>query len=311
MQFRSWSPILRGREGAINKAARILYVPGDWWRGGSLRRFGGNLNDKTVIILCVSREILEGAVVDRNAAFMATRINGLGLRVRTIQVVDRVESEMVNALKWAIEQAAAFVVMTGGMGPNFDDNSRACAAKAAGLVLVESPEALEFIRSSYRRLHARDAVEDPEINEERARMAMVPSGAICFENPIGSAPGVELKVGGTRIFLLPGVPSEMQRMFTHNVLPAMMAEGPSTVRKQRTIDFGGGDESAISRVLATVAKRHPKVAVRTRVLGSDSAPVIQISLMAEQHDPVAIDELLEKAELDLRSRLGLETGHGD
>lgn len=269
------------------------------------------MNDKTVIIICISREVLEGSVVDRNAAFMAARINGLGLRVSTILVADRVENEMVDALKWAMQQRPAFVVMSGAMGPNFDDNARGCLAKAVGASPVESQEALEFIRSSYRRLHAKGLIDDPEIGPERARMAMVPPGSKCFENPVGSAPGVMLVVGSTTVFLLPGVPAEMQAMFAHNVMPRMMEQGPSTVRKQRTVDCEGGDESALSRILNTVAKRHPKVEVRTRMAGTETSPVIQIMLQAEHHDPVGLDEMLEHAELDLRSRLGLETGHSE
>lgn len=264
------------------------------------------MNDKSVIIICVSREILEGAVVDRNAAFMAGRIDGLGLRVRTILMVDRVETEMVQALKWAMEQSPAFTVMSGAMGPNFDDNARACLSKAVGTTPVRSQEALECIQSSYRRLHAKGMIDDPEINPERERMIMVPPGARCFENPIGTAPAVELVVGDTTVFLVPGVPAEMQAMFTHHVLPKMMTQGPSTVRKHRTVDCEGGDESTLSRILSTVQRRHTKVEVRTRMVGTTEKPVIQITLQAEHHDPVELEEMLENAELDIRSRLGLE-----
>ena len=104
--------------------------------------------DKSVIVLVVSREILEGAVVDRNAAFIANRIDDLGYRVRTIQVVDRVESEMVAALRWALEQKPVFVIVTGGLGPNWDDNTRGCLAKAANLPLKEDQRALEQIVSA-------------------------------------------------------------------------------------------------------------------------------------------------------------------
>jgi nicotinamide-nucleotide amidase len=268
------------------------------------------LNDKSVIIICVSREILEGAVVDRNAAFMAGRIDGVGLRVRTILMVDRVEGEMVQVLKWALEQKPAFLVMSGAMGPNFDDNARACLSKAVGATPVRSQEALDCIESSYRRLHAKGMIDDPEIDPERERMIMVPPGAKCFENPIGSAPAVELAVGDTTVFLVPGVPAEMQAMFTHHVLPKMMAQGPSTVRKHRTVDCEGGDESTLSRILSTVQRHHAKVEVRTRMLGTSASPVIQITLQAEHHDPVELEELLEKAEMDLRSRLGLEKRAG-
>ncbi|MCA3009213.1 MAG: competence/damage-inducible protein A [Phycisphaerales bacterium] len=262
--------------------------------------------DKSVIVLVVSREILEGSVVDRNAAFIANRIDDIGYRVRTIQVVDRVEAEVTAAIKWALEQKPTFVLLTGGMGPNWDDSSRACLARAAGLPLAEDAKALEHVRSSYRRLHAKGAVDDETMTDERRGMAMVPTGAICHENLVGTAPAVQLRVGSTTVFLLPGVPAEMQRFFTLHVMPVMSAEGPSTVRGERQVDYHGHDESVISKALAELTRKHPLVSIRTRVQGVEGARTIRLNLVAEQEDPVQLADLLDKAEQDLRDRLGIE-----
>jgi molybdopterin-biosynthesis enzyme MoeA-like protein len=266
------------------------------------------LFDKSVILLVVSREILEGSVVDRNAAFISNRIDDIGYRVRTIQVVDRVEAEVTAALKWALEQKPTFVLLTGGMGPNWDDSSRGCLARAAGLPLAEDPTALEHVRSSYRRLHAKGAVDDEAMTEERRGMAMVPKGATCHENLVGTAPAVQLRVGSTTVFLLPGVPAEMQRFFTLHVMPVMSAEGPNTVRGERQVDYHGRDESVISKALAELARKHPQVSIRTRVQGVEGARTIRLNLVAEQEDPVQLADLLDKAEQDLRDRLGIELG---
>lgn len=262
--------------------------------------------DKSVIILVVSREILDGSVVDRNAAFIANRIDDIGYRVRTIQVVDRVESEMVAAMSWALEQKPTFVLLTGGMGPNWDDNSRACLAKAAGVPLIEDPAAVGFVQNSYRRLHAKGAVDDPELTDSRRGMALVPKGAVCHENSVGTAPAVQLRVGTTTVFLLPGVPAEMQRFFTVNVMPVMSAEGPDTVRSERQVDYHGHDESSISKALADVARKHPLVSIRTRVQGIEGARAIRLLLVGEHEDPVTLAELLDAAEQEVRDRLGLD-----
>ncbi len=262
--------------------------------------------DKSVIVLVVSREILEGSVVDRNAAFIANRIDDIGYRVRTIQVVDRVEGEVTAAIKWALEQKPTFVLLTGGMGPNWDDSSRSCLAKAAGLPLVEDKHAVEFIRNAYRRLHAKEVIADPELNEARRGMAAVPSGAVCYENTVGTAPAVQLRLGSTVVFLLPGVPAEMQRFFSMHVMPVMSAEGPDTVRGERQVDYHGHDESAISNALMDLAKKHPLVSIRTRVQGVEGARTIRLRLVTEHEDPVALNDLLDRAEQDLRDRLGIE-----
>ncbi len=262
--------------------------------------------DKSVIILVVSREILEGSVVDRNAAFIANRVDDIGYRVRTIQVVDRVEAEMVAAISWALEQKPTFLLLTGGMGPNWDDNSRGCLGKATGLPLVEDARAVEFIANSYNRLFAKGAIDDPEVNDTRRGMAMLPKGSVCYENTVGTAPAVQLRLPGTNVFLLPGVPAEMQRFFTTHVMPVMSAEGPDTVRGERHVDYHGHDESSISRALADVAARNPQVSIRTRVQGQDVTRTIRISLVSEQEDAVKLNDILDQTEQHLRDRLGLE-----
>jgi len=264
------------------------------------------LFDKSVILLVVSREILEGSVVDRNAAFIASRIDDIGYRVRTIQVVDRVETEMVATLKWAIEQKPTFVLMTGGMGPNWDDNARHCLSQATGLPLEESPQAAEFVQNSYRRLYAKGIVGSGDLNDSRRGMASVPRGAICYENIVGTAPAVQLRVGDTTVFLLPGVPAEMQQFFTTNVLPVMNAEGPDTIRGERVVDYHGYDLSSISRALADVAKKHPQVQIRTRTQGFERTRVIRIMLVSEHEDQAKLDKILYQAEKDMRERLGVE-----
>lgn len=264
--------------------------------------------DKSVIILVVSREILEGSVVDRNAAFIANRIDGIGYRVRTIQVVDRVEAEVTAAIKWALDQKPTFVLLTGGLGPNWDDSSRGCLAKAVGLPMVEDPKALDFVRNSYRRLHAKGAVDDEALTDARRGMASVPRGAVCHENLVGTAPAVQLRAGTTTVFLLPGVPAEMQRFFTMHVMPVMSAEGPNTVRGERQVDYHGHDESVISKALSELTRKHPMVSIRTRVQGVEGARTIRLNLVAEQEDPVQLADLLDKAEQDLRDTLGIEIG---
>jgi len=155
-------------------------------------------------------------------------------------------------------------------------------------------------------MNAKGLITEVELTEARAGMAKVPEGSICYENLVGTAPAVQLRVGSTTVFLLPGVPAEMQRLFTQHVLPAISAEGPSTVRGERQLDYHGHDESAISRALRDIARTHPTVSLRTRVQGTEEALTIRIRLVAEHSDPAALDELLELAEGALRARLGID-----
>lgn len=104
-------------------------------------------------------------------------------------------------------------------------------------------------------------IDDPNLTDSRRGMAQLPKGSVCYENTVGTAPAVLLRLGATTVFLLPGVPAEMQRFFTTHVMPVMSAEGPDTVRGERHVDYHGHDESSISRALRhsqeTPAGQHP------------------------------------------------------
>jgi nicotinamide-nucleotide amidase len=249
--------------------------------------------------------LLEGSVLDRNGNFMAKSIDRLAFRVQSVQILDEVRPEMVSAFRTAIEQKPAYVITTGGMGPGHDDITRECVAEAAGLPLIRDDRAIEMLERSYKRLVAKGAVESAELNEDRSGMADVPEGSICYENPMGTAPAVRLRVSETTFFLLPGVPEEMQRLFDLYVIPALAADGPGIVKKARHVEWPGGDESALKRILTDINRRFPEIHTRARVIGEDQLS-LRVSLFGEHADEDELDNLLSRAEADLRARLGLE-----
>ncbi len=262
----------------------------------------------------MGREMLEGTVLDRNANFMASQVSEAGFRVRAIHVIDDVEEEAVEAFQEAISKRPDFIFVTGGLGPGHDDNTRECLAKAAGLELALDDDAKAHLESSYRRLVAHGNVRDAELTEPRLRMATIPVGAKCFENPIGTAPAIQLTLDRTVVFMLPGAPDECRQLFLANVVPVLEAQGPDGHRLATKIEFPGGDESLVSRMLADLQRRHPDVHSRARLQGSstDQSARMRVTLIAEGTDRDAVQTHLDAAAADLRARLGLElTGPGE
>lgn len=264
------------------------------------------MSQNSAYIFCIGRELLEGLVLDRNANFMAGQLNAAGCRVLSIQVLGDDEEAMVKAFQDALDDDPGYIFTTGGMGPGHDDITRQCVAKAAKLQLQPDETATEMVAKSYRRLFAKGIVGDPELNDERAKVATLPEGAECYENPIGTAPAVRLPVGETQFFLLPGVPQELQRMFNLYALPTIHADGPWTSKKTRHVDYPGRDESALTRALADMARRYPGLRARAKLQGDDPELGIRITITGEHTDGTELDSLLERAEADLRARLGLE-----
>jgi molybdenum cofactor synthesis domain-containing protein len=155
----------------------------------------------TAGVLIIGNEILSGRIRDENLGFLARGLNEVGIRVREARVIADDPGAIAAAVSEA-RQAFDYVFTTGGIGPTHDDITAQSVAAAFGVPLVVHPEAKRLLETHYPAGH---------LNEARLRMAMVPEGAVLLPNPISQAPGFRIE----NVFVLPGVPSIMQGIFTH------------------------------------------------------------------------------------------------
>ena len=154
-------------------------------------------------IIATGEEIRTGALADTNSACIAQALESCGVEVtRLLGVGDDLHRRC--ALLKEVGGRADVCVVTGGLGPTVDDLSAEAAAEAAGVGLRLDPSALESIEAFFR---ARNRPMNPSVRKQ----AMLPEGADVLFNPVGTAPGFSLKVGGCLCFFLPGVPFEMKR----------------------------------------------------------------------------------------------------
>ena len=85
------------------------------------------------------------------------------------------------------------------------------------------------------------------VMSERNRVqALFPQGAEPLSNPVGTAPGIWMRIGRATVACLPGVPHEMKRMFQEQVVPRLRQNGwISQVTVHRKINLFGKGESEI------------------------------------------------------------------
>ena len=167
--------------------------------------------------LSIGDELLCGETVDTNQSRIAGLLFEAGLGVvRHLTVADD-ENAIATAL---VELAAGFdqVVVTGGLGPTPDDLTAAAAARAAGVPLEPSAQALAHLAAFSRRIPG-------GLHPANDRQALVPRGSSLIPNPLGTACGFTLRLAGARCFFLPGVPFERERMLQESVLPALLEAG--------------------------------------------------------------------------------------
>jgi len=169
-----------------------------------------------VEIMTIGDELLYGQVVDTNSAFMGQQLGRLGLRVRQITSV----SDRADELTAALDQARArvrVILMTGGLGPTKDDLTKHVLARYLGRALELHAPTLAHVEEIFRRFNR------PMLDVNR-QQALVPSGCQVLHNAVGTAPGMWLEDGETVFISLPGVPFEMKKLLTDEVLPRLQTK---------------------------------------------------------------------------------------
>jgi nicotinamide-nucleotide amidase len=151
----------------------------------------------TASILTIGNELVSGDVPNTNAGWLARRLAPLGVEVRlTAALPDEIDT--VAAFVRAEAPRVDFLFVTGGLGGTPDDLTREAIAAAFDVQQEEAPEVAAQLRERFTR--------DPEY---AARWALLPRGSRPLANPLGGAPGFVLE----NVYVLPGLPSEMEAMF--------------------------------------------------------------------------------------------------
>ncbi len=178
-----------------------------------------------VLLISIGDELLKGKTINTNATFLGENLTNMGFKVlKIITIPDEgiiVSSEISQALATS---AYRLIIITGGLGPTWDDSTSLFLANALNIETELNPEALNIVKRRYTDLFEANLVDSPELNPSRRKMAILPIGAEPFNNPVGTAPGIyfDHKPSNTLIYCLPGVPREMKEMF-YIIEPRLMA----------------------------------------------------------------------------------------
>lgn len=210
-------------------------------------------------LLTIGDELTSGLTVDTNAAEIARRLADLGLRVDRVTTL-RDDLDALVAEVRAIAARADVCVASGGLGPTPDDLTADALAAAAGVELHEDEAVWAHIRAVFA------PSEPPAVNRRQCR---VPAGGRALPTEVGTAPGLELAIGGCTFFALPGVPHEMRWHLDRHVLPALAARLPGGTASwhTRTLAFAGiGESSLAQRIAGVELPAGVRIAWRTRPL---------------------------------------------
>ena len=149
------------------------------------------------------------------------------------------------------------------------------------------------------------------MNSASQKQALLPEGAQCLKNPIGTAPGFSIKIGKCLFFFLPGVPREMRRMLSDSVLPQLLQiRGVKrTIYRVKTLSTFGLTESRVFEHLAELENIFSEISLGLLV----RFPEIQVKLYTHGVNERRLSENLETAARwvveKLRNKVFSQHGH--
>src|SRR5215211_2727474 len=241
-------------------------------------------------ILSIGRELILGHITDTNATFLSQELTILGVELlHVVQVSDdrdRISQVISDALA-----DADLVICTGGIGPTADDLTRESIAD----VVEETPEVDPGLLATIERFFSARGQPMPDQNKKQAWT--IPSAQV-LPNPVGTAPGWFVEHSGKIIACMPGVPREMTRMWSEQVVPRIQARLPQRVVSMvrlRTIGIG---ESAVEKIVADlVALENPVVATYAK----DDGVHVLVAAIADSQS--AANEIRDEAAAEVEARL--------
>ncbi len=243
-------------------------------------------------ILAIGNELTSGRVQDSNSAFISRLVQMQGWQVPSIVAVGDSEEAIRKGLEFLLPACDAITV-TGGLGPTADDLTTEMIAKIFNLPLYTDESALNYIRQRFEKLRL-------EWTPNNAKQALFPQGARTIFNPIGTAWGFALSVSGKLIAVMPGVPSEAERMLTERVIPLLREHfGISETVMSRTIKLFGLPEAKIDYALADAPLDRPGLQIGFY----PRFPEIQVVLTARGTAEPEVKETLAAASAIVEDKL--------
>lgn len=242
-------------------------------------------------ILSIGTEILLGEIVDTNAAYIASRLPGLGIDLYFKAVVGDNLDRLTETIGRAYERSD-LVICTGGLGPTEDDLTR----EAICAVLGEEPHVDAELERNLRAFFEGRGYAMPESN---VKQCWLTASARAIPNPRGTAPGWWAERDGKVIIAMPGPPTEMTRMWQNEVAPELHRRNPGSVLVTRTLKTAGVGEGTVDEMMSPMLKStNPTIGIYARADG------VQVRLAAKATDEEAAWRLLRPAEEQARAILG-------
>lgn len=156
-------------------------------------------------IACLGTELTEGHIRDKNGQFLAALLTRSGIEMLSTLFLPDGEA-LQRSLSDYLSYGDLFV-LTGGLGPTLDDQTREVVATLAGVKLCYHAHIEEKMIALY----------GSNRSDNNSRQAFIPEGFQILSNPVGSADGFCGCIGQKKLIILPGPPYELSKTIENNL----------------------------------------------------------------------------------------------
>ena len=208
------------------------------------------MNRPRAAVLLTGEELLRGVIADRNGSYLAQDLERIGFELLRIVTVGDGVDEIAPALHELVE-TAGLVITSGGLGPTHDDRTVEAVALVAGVPLVLDEHVLSTVTRWTDSVAERFGYDPGRFTAGNRKQAHVPQGSAVL-GIAGTAPGLVVDVGAASVVVLPGVPSELRRLWADAPAHERLAElfSRAAPRQRRVLRTYGIGESHVADLFA-------------------------------------------------------------
>lgn len=242
-------------------------------------------------LISIGTEILLGEITDTNSVYLARTLRDVGINVFYMTSVGDNRQRIADTIRAAMTRSD-LVITCGGLGPTVDDMTRQAVADA-------TDRSLEFHQGLFDKIAERFKGFQSAMTENNRQQAFLPAGAICIENPVGTAPSFAVEHNGSMVISLPGVPREMKFLMVEQVLPLLRNKYDLGIIKARVLHAAGIGESALDDLIGRtiLEANNPTVGLAAH----NSQVDVRITAKADTLEEA--DALISAVEDALRARI--------
>jgi nicotinamide-nucleotide amidase len=187
-------------------------------------------------LVVIGNEVTSGLVLDTNSQYICNRLLTVGIDVCRITAIGDTRDYIVSAINQALSRVD-IVITSGGLGATHDDITKQVLAEMFESGFKKDPVVEEMVSGVFR-------ARGQEVPPQAFSQWEVPEKAEILYNEKGTAPGFLFRRHDKRVYVLPGVPHEMEHLMGKYILPQLAPLGRVKIG-HRIIKTTGVSESGL------------------------------------------------------------------